>query len=94
MWTSIAALNLGVCAPTVTESVYARVISAAREERLFFSGLIDGPKGADGLDKERVLAAAKNALYLSKICAYAQGFELLHRFVRKGYAELAAQGVA
>ena len=77
IWTSIAALNLGVCAPTVTESVYARVISAARDERLYFSKLIDAPKSNESIDREKILSAAKNALYLSKICAYAQGFELL-----------------
>ena len=76
IWTSIAALNLGVCAPTITESVYARVMSAAREKRIKFSSLIDRPAKQD-FDAEKVVASARNALYLAKICAYAQGFELL-----------------
>ncbi len=77
IWTSVAALNLGVCAPTITESVYARNMSAAKARRVKYSKLIAKGTEASAPDREAVIKAAKNALFLSKICAYAQGFDLL-----------------
>ena len=74
-WTSQNALDLGVPLPIITESVFARFISAMKEERVKASKVLSGPEVAafEG-DKEELIEAVRKALYMSKICSYAQGF--------------------
>jgi 6-phosphogluconate dehydrogenase len=74
-WTSQSALDLGVSLPIVTESVFARFISALKEERVKASKLLIGPeeKVFEG-NKEELIESVRKALYMSKICSYAQGF--------------------
>lgn len=74
-WTSQSALDLGVPLPIITESVFARFISAMKEERVEASKLLQGPpvQKFSG-DKKVVIEAVRKALYMSKICSYAQGF--------------------
>ncbi len=74
-WTSQDALDLGVPLPLITESVFARCISAMKEERVAASKVLSGPEavGYDG-DKNELIEAIRKALYMSKICSYAQGF--------------------
>ncbi|MFD1739777.1 NADP-dependent phosphogluconate dehydrogenase [Bacillus salitolerans] len=78
-WTSTSALDLGVPLPIITESVFARFISALKEERMLASGLLEGPseKPEIHLSKEQLIEAVRQALYMSKICSYAQGFTQL-----------------
>lgn len=74
-WTSQSALDLGVPLPLITESVFARFISAMKEERKAASKLLKGPeKLAFSGDKKAFIEAVRKALYMSKICSYAQGF--------------------
>ncbi len=84
-WTSINALDMGVPAPTVSEAVFARCLSAVKEERVAASRILKGPKkrkftGA----KKALILAVHDALYCSKICSYAQGFQLM-REAQKEY---------
>lgn len=74
-WTSQNALDLGVPLPLVTESVFARFISAMKDERVAASKLLRGPEvtAYEG-DKDELIEAIRKALYMSKICSYAQGF--------------------
>jgi 6-phosphogluconate dehydrogenase len=74
-WTSQNALDLGVPLPLITESVFARFISAMKEERVTASKVLNGPevKSFEG-NKEELIEAVRKALYMSKICSYAQGF--------------------
>ncbi len=74
-WTSENALDLGVPLPLITESVFARFISAMKEERVQASQVLKGPElnPFDG-DKEAYIENVRQALYLSKIISYAQGF--------------------
>ncbi|MFS0823446.1 NADP-dependent phosphogluconate dehydrogenase [Bacillus sp. 1P02SD] len=74
-WTSQNALDLGVPLPIITESVFARFISAMKDERVKASQVLSGPSanGFDG-DKQELIEAVRKALYLSKIISYAQGF--------------------
>jgi 6-phosphogluconate dehydrogenase len=74
-WTSQNALDLGVPLPIITESVFARFISAMKEERVKASKTLEGPqvKPFEG-NKEELIEAVRQALYMSKICSYAQGF--------------------
>ena len=74
-WTSQSALDLGVPLSIITESVFARFISAMKDERVQASQQLRGPKAIpyDG-DKQEFIEAVRQALYASKICSYAQGF--------------------
>jgi 6-phosphogluconate dehydrogenase len=76
-WTSQSALDLGVAAPTIAEAVFARCVSAVKEERVRASKLIAGPTPSFRGDRKAFVAAIHDALYASKICSYAQGFSLL-----------------
>jgi 6-phosphogluconate dehydrogenase len=76
-WTSQSALDLGVCAPTIVEAVFARCMSAIKDERVAASKLLTGPAGKYSDDRAAFITAIHDALYASKICSYAQGFQLL-----------------
>ncbi len=76
-WTSISALDLGIAAPTIAEAVFARCISAIKDERVNAADVIDGPTGTYKGDRETALRAIHDALYAAKICSYAQGFALM-----------------
>jgi 6-phosphogluconate dehydrogenase len=74
-WTSQSALDLGVPLSIITESVFARYISAMKEERVAASKLLHGPtKSANEGNAKEFIEAVRKALYASKICSYAQGF--------------------
>ncbi len=74
-WTSQSALDLGVPLPIITESVFARFLSAIKEERVFASKVLSGPNnGSYKGDKKALIESVRQALYMSKICSYAQGF--------------------
>jgi len=74
-WTSQSALDLGVPLSIITESVFARFISAMKDERAAASKKLIGPAAAgyDG-DRGEFVEAVRQALYASKIASYAQGF--------------------
>jgi len=83
-WTSVNALDMGVPAPTVAESVFARCLSAIKDERVAASKILKGPKKKYRGSKKALIAAIHDALYCSKICSYAQGFQLM-REAQKEY---------
>jgi 6-phosphogluconate dehydrogenase len=78
-WTSVNALDMGTPAPTVAEAVFARCMSAIKHERVDASEILSGPEQSSSqqIDKEQFLEAIRGALYCSKICSYAQGFQLM-----------------
>ena len=84
-WTSVNALDMGTPAPTVAEAVFARCISAVKDERVAASEILNGPQ-ADSYsgDPKELVEAIREALYCSKICSYAQGFQLM-RDAQKEY---------
>ena len=73
-WTSQSALDLGVPLPLITESVFARFLSAMKTERVEASKILGGPKLQFNGDKQELVESIRRALYMSKICSYAQGF--------------------
>lgn len=74
-WTSQSALDLGVPLPLITESVFARFISAYKEERVKASKVLAKPTTvAYQGDKKELIEKIREALYFSKIMSYAQGF--------------------
>jgi 6-phosphogluconate dehydrogenase len=77
-WTSISALDLGIPANSIAEAVFARCLSAIKEERVAASKKLKGPKDVKPVKgKKKLIEAIHDALYSSKICAYAQGFQLM-----------------
>ncbi|MBB2183152.1 NADP-dependent phosphogluconate dehydrogenase [Lachnospiraceae bacterium MD1] len=76
-WTSQIALDLGAPIPTITNAVYERYLSAKKDERIKASQKLKGPESIVTKQKD-FIEAIRRALYASKICAYAQGFGLLH----------------
>ncbi|MDR0846991.1 MAG: NADP-dependent phosphogluconate dehydrogenase [Lactobacillales bacterium] len=83
-WTSQSALDLGVPLPLITESVYARFISAYKDERVEASKVLSGPAvGAFEGDKKEFIEKIRKALYFSKIMSYAQGFVQLREASRE-----------
>ncbi|HDI8105078.1 TPA: NADP-dependent phosphogluconate dehydrogenase [Staphylococcus aureus] len=78
-WTSINALELGIPLTIITESVFARFISSIKEERVNASKELNGPKASFDGDKKDFLEKIRKALYMSKICSYAQGFAQMRK---------------
>jgi 6-phosphogluconate dehydrogenase len=76
-WTSQTALDLGVPVPTIAEAVFSRTLSAIRGERVAASKLLSGPRNAPKPEPVAFVEKIRKALYVSKICSYAQGFALL-----------------
>jgi 6-phosphogluconate dehydrogenase len=83
-WTSMSALELGVATPTITEAVFARNMSTYKEERKELEKVYAELPGAGNkkasfteAEKAQLLEDLRNTLYAAKICAYAQGFNLL-----------------
>ena len=76
-WTSQSALDLGVPIPTITEAVFARLLSGLKDERTYASNILNGPDILFQGDVNEYIESIRRALYASKICAYAQGFELI-----------------
>ena len=76
-WTSVNALDMGVPAPTIAEAVFARCLSAIKDERVAASKILKGPSKRYRGSRRALIAAIHDALYCSKICSYAQGFQLM-----------------
>jgi 6-phosphogluconate dehydrogenase len=76
-WTSVSSLDLGVPVPTVAQAVFARFLSALKDERVAASKKLRGPKPDYRGSRRALIESVRDALYASKICAYAQGFALL-----------------
>ncbi len=76
-WTAVAALDHGVPLTLIGEAVFARCLSAQKDERVRASKILSGPsKKFDG-DKKTFVEDIKLALYASKIVSYAQGYVLM-----------------
>jgi 6-phosphogluconate dehydrogenase len=73
-WTSQSALDLGVPSAAITEAVFARYLSTFKEERIEASRLLQGPEGRISGDRDAFVEDVRDALYASKVVAYAQGF--------------------
>jgi 6-phosphogluconate dehydrogenase len=76
-WASQAALDLGVNAPTIADAVFARTISAVRQERLAAAGVLAGPQPRFDGEPAAFIEKIRRALLAAKVCSYAQGFQLL-----------------
>ena len=78
-WTAIAALDEGVPLTLITEAVFARSLSAMKEERMAASAELSGPKKTFAGDRAAFLSDLHDALYAAKIVSYAQGYALMRQ---------------
>jgi len=77
-WTSQAGLDLGVGIPQIAEAVFARCLSAIKDERVAASlKLIRPRRKVFKGDRKKALENLHSALYVAKICSYAQGYQLM-----------------
>jgi 6-phosphogluconate dehydrogenase len=76
-WTSQNALDVGAPIQTINAAVESRIISALKPQRVAASKVIRGPKRRYRGQRQKLIDAARAALYASKICSYAQGMGLL-----------------
>ena len=76
-WTGIEALELGVPLTLIGEAVFARCLSAIKEERVAASKVLTGPKPKLDGDQKAFVEDVRQALYASKIVSYAQGYMLM-----------------
>jgi 6-phosphogluconate dehydrogenase len=76
-WTSESALQLGVPLTGITEAVFARMLSSQKANRVKAATILEGPAGVPERSDAGMIDDVRDALYASKIVAYAQGFEHL-----------------
>ncbi len=79
LWTAMSSLEVGCPAPTIAQAVYARSISSFKELRIQASTILSGPQpiGISEQAKQDYIAQLHDAMYCAKMCAYAQGFQLM-----------------
>jgi 6-phosphogluconate dehydrogenase len=82
-WTVITALELGIPLNLISEAVFARSLSALKEERVTASKIINVSNPDFQGDKEKFLQDLKEAIYASKIVSYAQGFALMREAAKE-----------
>lgn len=93
-WTGVAALDSGVSLTLIVEAVFARCLSAIKDERVEASKLLSGPKPAFTGDRKAFINDLRDALYASKIVSYAQGYALMRAAAAEYKWDLNYGGIA
>jgi len=93
-WTVINSADLGVPITLIAEAVYARCISAFKDERVAASKKLKGPRPVIAGDRARFVEAIRQALYASKIVSYAQGYMLMRAAAKEYKWNLNYGGIA
>lgn len=76
-WTAVSALDEGISLTLITEAVFARCLSAIKDERVAAAKILSGPKPEFMGDRAKLLEDLRLALFASKIVSYAQGYALM-----------------
>ena len=93
-WTAASSLELGMPVTLVAEAVYARIVSALKEERVAAEAVLKGPAASFDGDRQAFIDDVRDALYASKMVSYAQGFMLFREAAREFGWNLNYGGVA
>ncbi len=94
-WTVVSALDAGQPVTLIGESVFARCLSALKDERVNASVVLKGPKAAPKIaDRAKFIEDVRRALYCSKIISYAQGYMLLRAAAKENNWNLNMGGIA
>jgi len=93
-WTGISALDTGTPVTLIGEAVFARCLSAMKDERVAASAILHGPKQAPASDRAAFIEDVRRALYCSKMISYAQGYMLLREAAKEEKWNLNYGGIA
>jgi 6-phosphogluconate dehydrogenase len=93
-WTVISSQDLGIPITLIAEAVYARCISALKEERVAAAKKLKGPKPTIKGDHQKFIEDVRRALYASKIISYAQGYMLMRAAAKEYNWNLNYGGIA
>ena len=93
-WTAVSALDVGQPLTLIGEAVFARYLSALKEERMAASQALKGPQTPFAGDPTAVINDLEQALYASKIVSYAQGYQLMRAVARERGWDLNYGGIA
>ncbi len=96
-WTAINSLELGIPLTLIGEAVFARFLSALKDERVKASQVLSGPDvqfSYTAEEKEDYINAVKEALYASKIISYTQGYMLMREAAKEYQWNLNYGGIA
>jgi 6-phosphogluconate dehydrogenase len=93
-WTGISSLELGVPVTLIGEAVYARCLSALKDERVSAAKILTGPKPPAIVDRAAFIEDVRRALYCSKMISYAQGYMLLREAAKEEKWNLNFGGIA
>jgi 6-phosphogluconate dehydrogenase len=93
-WTGITALDLGVPLTLIGEAVFARCLSAQKNERVAAAKVISGPTPAYIGDKAAFIEDLRQAVFASKIISYAQGYVLMREAAKENGWNLNYGGIA
>jgi 6-phosphogluconate dehydrogenase len=94
-WTAISALDLGQPVTLIGESVFARCLSALKDERVNASKILSGPKKVLTISEQKeFIEDVRRALYCSKMISYAQGYMLLRAIEKDQNWNLNMGGIA
>lgn len=93
-WTGITALDMGIPLTLIGEAVFARCLSAIKDERILSSNVLGGPVPKFIGDKKQFIADMHDALYASKIVSYAQGYALMRAAANEYNWDLNYGGIA
>jgi 6-phosphogluconate dehydrogenase len=93
-WTGVTALHLGVPLTLIGEAVFARCLSAIKEERVEASKVIAGPTPVFNGDKAAFIESLRQALLASKIVSYAQGYAVMREAAKEYNWELDCGAIA
>ncbi len=93
-WTVTSALDLGIPLTLIGESVFARCLSAQKDERVEAEKILTGPSEKFKGDPKTFIDDVEMALYASKIISYAQGYALMNAMAKDSGWEINNGGVA
>lgn len=93
-WTAVAALDQGIPLTLIGEAVFARCLSAQKDERVVASKILSGPKPSFKGDKKAFLEDLRMALFASKMVSYAQGYALMRSAAQEFGWDLNYGGIA
>ena len=93
-WTGISALDLGMPVTLIGEAVFARCVSALKNDRVAASKILHGPEIPKAQDRAAFIEDVRRALYCSKIISYAQGYMLLQAAAKQEGWHLNLGGIA
>ncbi len=93
-WTGITALDLGMPLTLIGEAVFARCLSALKDERVEAAKVLTGPEAKFDGDRDAFIEDIRQALYASKIVSYAQGYQLMREAAKEYEWNLNYGGIA